>query len=470
MNLYAAVAMLAIGLAAGFLAAWLLRARDLWRLQSDLARAEADRAAALQQSDSLAGQLRDETVARATAETRSAAEREAHAGRVAELTSLRGDIEARMKALAAEALHGTQESFVKLAGAVFEKHKQAADTLFSDKERAIEGLLGPIKASLQEYRTGLADIEKAREAAYGGLNAQLQEVVRAQGEVSRETRRLVTALRSPQTRGRWGEEQLKNVIELAGMTQHVDYLPQQTFDGADGRLRPDVVIRVPGDRRIVVDVKTPLLAYLDAVEATDDATREDHLLRHARQLRTHMRQLSEKRYWEALLPLTPDFVVMFIPGDNFYAAAAERDPTLWEDAVAARVLIVTPTTMVALAKTIASGWSQARLAEDARHIAELGRDLYKRLAAMGDHIAALGAALRRSVEHYNKFVGSIEGSVMPQARRFKDEFAIEGAYEALPDVAPLEIDTRPVREDRDLTVTRTELFPLAGGEHSTAAD
>lgn len=462
MNSYAAATMLMIGLAAGFLAAWLLRGRDV-------ARSEAARTLAAQRADSLLAQLQDATVARATAETRAETEQRAHAEKLGELTSLRSDIEARMKALAAEALHGSQESFLKLADAVFEKHKQAADTLFSDREKAIEGLLGPINASLQEYRKGLSEIEKAREAAYGALSMQMQEVARAQGEASRETRRLVTALRSPQTRGRWGEEQLKNVIEMAGMTRHVDYLPQQTIDGDEGRLRPDLVIRVPGDRRIVVDVKTPLLAYLDAVEASDDAVREDHLRRHARQLRTHMRQLSEKRYWEALLPLTPDFVVMFVPGENFYAAAAERDPKLFEDAVAARVLIVTPTTMVALAKTIASGWNQAKLAEDAQKIAELGRDLYKRLAAMGTHIVHLGAALRRSVEHYNSFVGSVEGSVMPQARRF-NELAIEGAREALPELRPLEVDTRQVRADRDLTIARPEVIPLAAAEHPPAAE
>jgi len=468
MSFYAVPLMLMVGLAAGFMAAWLLRGRDIARLQSDIGHAEAEQAALAGRADSLARQLQDEAVARATAETRVDAERRAHAERLSELTSLRGDIEARMKALAAEALHGSQESFLKLAGAVFEKHQQAAETLLGDKEKAIEGLLGPINASLQEYRKGLTEIENARQAAYGSLSSQLQEVARAQGEVSRETRRLVTALRSPQTRGRWGEQQLKNVIELAGMAPHVDYLTQHTIEGDERRLRPDVVIRVPGDRRIVVDAKTPLLAYLDAVEATEDTAREEHLRRHAQQLRGHMRQLSEKRYWEALLPLTPDFVVMFIPGDNFYAAAAERDPKLFEDAIAARVLIVTPTTMVALAKTIASGWNQAKLAEDARHIAELGRDLYKRLAAMGNHIVQLGASLRRSVEHYNGFVGSIEGSVMPQARRF-NELAIEGAHEALPELRPLDVDTRQVRHDRDLVVVRPEIVALAG-EHQPAAE
>jgi DNA recombination protein RmuC len=294
-------------------------------------------------------------------------------------------------------------------------------------------------------------------------------VARAQGEVSRETRKLVTALRAPQTRGRWGEQQLKNVVELSGMAPHVDYLSQETIDADEKRLRPDLIIRVPGERRIVVDAKTPLLAYLDAVEADDDAVREEHLRRHAQQLRGHMKQLSDKRYWQALLPLTPDFVVMFVPGENFYAAAAERDPTLFEDAIAARVLIVTPTTLIALAKTIASGWNQAKLADEARHIAELGRDLYKRLAAMGNHIVQLGASLRRSVEHYNGFVGSVEGSVMPQARRF-NELAIAGTHEALPELRPIDIDLRQVRNDRDLAVAAGEIVALPAADRVPAAE
>jgi DNA recombination protein RmuC len=250
---------------------------------------------------------------------------------------------------------------------------------------------------------------------------------------------------------------LQNVIELAGMSPHVDFTAQQTIEGEDGKLRPDCVIRVPGDRRIVVDAKTPLTAYLDAVEALEDEAREAHLKRHAQQLRTHMKQLADKKYWEALLPLTPDYVVMFIPGENFYAAAVERDPQLFEDAIAARVLIVTPTTLIALAKAIAAGWRQEKMAEHARQVAELGRDLYRRLATMGGHIVQVGGGLSRAVEHYNKFVGSLEASVMPQARRF-NEFAVEGTHEALPELRPIEVDARQL-VGRDVMLSAVETSP-----------
>ncbi|HKS89213.1 MAG TPA: DNA recombination protein RmuC [Stellaceae bacterium] len=447
MSAYAVSLVLLIGIFAGFALAWLVRGRDLARLRDEL----ASRTAA---TDSLARDLQDEKMARAALAAGQAAEDRAHEKELAALAALRGDVETTLKALAAEALQTSNQAFLSLAGEVFDKHRQAAATLLGEKEKAIEGMLAPISATLEEYRKGLSEIEKAREAAYGGLRTQLIDV-------SRETRQLATALRAaPQTRGRWGELQLQNVIELAGLSSHVDFVPQQTIEGRDGRLRPDVVIRVPPDRRIVVDAKTPLVAYLDAVEANDDALREEHLRRHARQLRTHMKQLSDKKYWEALLPLTPDYVVMFIPGENFYSAAIERDRELFEDAIAARVLVVTPTTMIALAKTIANGWDQQRLAVEARQVAELGRELYKRLAAMGGHIVQLGASLGRVVEHYNGFVGSIENSVMPQARRF-NELAIGRTLEALPELAAIETDARQVRPDRDLTLIPAEMVPPA---------
>jgi DNA recombination protein RmuC len=259
---------------------------------------------------------------------------------------------------------------------------------------------------------------------------------------------------SPKTRGRWGEQQLQNVIELAGMSPHVDFTSQQTIAGEDGRLRPDCVIRVPGGGCLVVDAKTPLTAYLDAVEALEDEAREAQLRRHAQQVRNHMKQLSDKRYWEALLPLTPDYVVMFIPGENFFAAAVERDPALFENAIAARVLIATPTTMVALAKAITAGWRQQELSEHADKIAALGRELYKRLVTMGGHIAQVGSGLNRAVEHYNKFVGSLERSVMPQAREFK-ELVVKDTHEALPELKPIELDAREL-VGRDVILTPIE--------------
>ncbi len=469
MSAYVAPLMLLVGVLAGMAAAWLMRGRDVARLQGEIHRAEAERDAAAERRDSLARELESERVAHAALAGEQGAEQRAHDRNLAALAALRGDIETKLQALAAEALRGNQQSFLSLAGQVFDNHRQAAATLLGDKEKAIAALLAPISASLEEYRKGLSEIEKAREAAYGGLASHLQEVARAQSDVSRETRKLVTALQAaPKTRGRWGEQQLHNVMELSGMTPYIDFEAEKTLDHDDTRLRPDIIIRLPGDRRIIVDAKTSMAAYLDAVEAGGDDERQSHLDRHARQLRTHMKQLAGKSYWDAL-PCTPDFVVMFIPGENFFAAAIERDPQLFEDAIAARVLIVTPTTLIALAKAIAFGWRQEKVAENAKKVAELGRDLYRRLAAMGGHVINLGKGLDGAVRHYNHFIGSLEGRVMPQARKFS-ELEVEGTGDPLPELRPVEIEPRRLRPDSELVAPPATLVPLSAGSAAEATD
>jgi DNA recombination protein RmuC len=387
-----------------------------------------------------------------------AAERKAHDERIAALTSLRGEFEQTLKGMAADALDGSQKSFLQLAEQVFVRHKEGADKTLEARQKEIAALLAPINSSLEAYKKGLSEIETARAAAYGGLSEEMKALVQMQADASAQTRKLVNALQAaPKTRGRWGEHQLHNVMELSGMAAHVDFLPERTIDGDDGRLRPDIIIRLPGERRIVVDAKTSMAAYLDALEAADDDAREAHLALHARQLRTHMRLLSGKQYWDAL-PCTPDFVAMFIPGENFYAAAIERDPALFEDAIAAKVLIVTPTTLIALAKAIAIGWRQEALADNARKIGEAGRELYKRLAVMGDHVGRLGAGLDSAVKHYNSFVGSLESRVMPQARKFT-ELDVEGAGEPLAELKPVEAQTRLLRGDEG-PPRDAEIIPL----------
>ncbi len=256
------------------------------------------------------------------------AEERGHEREIAGLTELRGEIEMKLQALAADALQKNQSSFLNLANEVFTKHRDGATKDLGEGQKAIAALLAPLAATLEEYRQSAAAIEGARIAQYSGLATEIQGLVRMQEDASAQTRKLVTALQAaPKTRGRWGEHQLHNVLELAGMTPFIDFTIERTIDLDDNRLRPDVVIRLPGDRRIVVDAKTSMAAYLDAVEASDDDTREIRLVAHARQLRTHMRQLAAKAYWDAL-PFNPDFVVMFIPGENFFAAAIERDPQL----------------------------------------------------------------------------------------------------------------------------------------------
>jgi DNA recombination protein RmuC len=387
-----------------------------------------------------------------------AAERGAHEERLATLSTLRVEFEQTMKGLAADALQQSQQSFLGLANEVFDKHHKGAAATLDQRQKDIAALLEPIKMTLDQYKTGLGEIEKARAAAYGGLSEEMRALALMQADASAQTRKLVNALQAaPKTRGRWGEHQLHNVMELSGMSAHVDFLPEQTIDGDDSRLRPDVIIRLPGERRIVVDAKTSMAGYLDAIEAADDEAREAHLMAHARQLRTHMRLLAGKQYWDAL-PCTPDFVAMFIPGENFYAAAIERDPQLFEDAIENKVLIVTPTTLIALAKAIAIGWRQEKIAENARHIGELGRDLYRRLATMSGHVAGVGAGLDSAVRRYNELVGSLESRVMPQARRF-NELEVEGTGEALPELKPVETQTRALRE-AEAGLRDAEIIPL----------
>jgi DNA recombination protein RmuC len=279
----------------------------------------------------------------------------AHEKEVATLKDVRGGIDEELKHLAAEALRANQGAFLALANQVFEKHKSGADAELAARQSAVADLVSPLAEALKSLREETQQLERNRAQAYGSLSGELRAVAETQNAVRTETTRLVQALRaSPKTRGRWGEHTLQNVLELSGLSPYCDFSTEETFDRSDGRIRPDVVIRLPGGRHLVVDAKTSTAAYLDAIEATADADRERHLVLHAAQTREHMRKLAAKSYWEALT-VTPDFVVMFIPGDNFYSAAVERDPALFEDAVAQRVIIVTPSTLIALAKAVAFG-------------------------------------------------------------------------------------------------------------------
>ena len=457
MEALVAALLLIVGLAIGGVAAWLLRGRELAAERERTVRAEA---AQLR----LNLELHQARVALAEANATLAAEEKAHQREIEALAKLRGEIETKMQALAAEALQKNQETFLGLANEVFTKHRDGASSHLEARQKEITALLAPISASLEEYRKGLVDVEKARAAAYGGLSEEMKALVLMQADASAQTRKLVNALQAaPKTRGRWGEHQLHNVMELSGMSAYVDFLTEQTLGGDDGKLRPDVIIRLPGERHIVVDAKTSMAAYLDAIEAADDETREAHLLLHAKQLRTHMKLLSGKAYQDAL-PCTPDFVAMFIPGENFYAAAIERDPQLFEDAIENKVLIVTPTTLIALAKAIAVGWRQEKIAENARHIGELGRELYRRLAVMGTHVAGVGAGLDSAVKRYNDLVGSLESRVLPQARRF-NELELEGAQEPLAELRPVETQLRPLRA-LEPTQRDAEIIPLIAAERA----
>jgi DNA recombination protein RmuC len=373
---------------------------------------------------------------------------QAHQEKVAALTDVKAGIESHLKAMAAEVLQSNQGTFLELANQAFAKHKVGVDADLEARQKAVAELVSPLQETLLSYRDKVEQMERSRAEAYGSLSGELKSVAETQHAVRAETTKLVQALRaSPKTRGRWGEHTLQNVLELSGLSPYCDFSTEETFDRWEGNVRPDVVIRLPGGRHLVVDAKTSTSAYLDAIEASNDADRERHLTLHAAQTREHMKKLAAKSYWDGLTE-TPDFVVMFIPGENFYAAAVERDAGLFEDAAAQRVIIVTPSTLIALAKAVAFGWRQEKVAENARKVHDLGRELYRRVTTMADHIQDCGGALNKSVKCFNEFIGSLEQSVMPQARRF-NELEVEGTAAEIPVLKHIETEPRLLRADRD---------------------
>jgi DNA recombination protein RmuC len=343
--------------------------------------------------------------------------------------------------LSRQALESNNSQFLELADARLAHAQQAARGDLDHRTQAIEQLLTPLRDQLGRYEQGLRLLELERQKAYTGLSEQVQSLTQSQDKLQSETRNLVTALRSPATRGRWGEMQLRRVVEMAGMVEHCDFEQQVTTDGTDGKLRPDMVVTLPGARQVVVDAKVPLQAFLDANEANDEAERKAHLVVHARHLRTHVDALSKKGYWEQF-ENSPEYVVAFIPGDALLAAALEHDPTLLEHAVSHQVLLATPTTLIALLRMVASGWQQEALAENAREVQDMGRELYKRLATFGDHMARTGRSLSGAVESYNRAVGSLERNVLPQARRFHELGVVGGADKEMPELEPIEAGAR----------------------------
>jgi len=355
-----------------------------------------------------------------------------------------GELRQAFQALAADALSSNNQSFLQLAKASLERFQSEGRSDLEAKQKAVETLVAPIKDSLNKVDAQIQQMEKERSHAYGSISKHLESVAATQKDLQAETGNLVKALRAPSVRGRWGEIQLKRVVEMAGMTAYCDFDEQRTVTTDDGRIRPDLVIKLPGGKRIVVDAKTPLQAYLEAIETNDDNVRRLKLADHARQVRDHLNKLGYKSYWEQF-EATPEFVVMFLPGETFFSAALEQDPGLIEQGVAQRVIPASPTTLIALLKAVAYGWNQEKLARNAQQISALGRDLHERLRTMANHMDAMRKGLDRAVEAYNKAAGSFENRVMVTARKFPELGA--AVTEDIPEIPQIETTTRTLSLD-----------------------
>ncbi len=365
------------------------------------------------------------------------------------------------KALSADALKSSNESFLELAKATLEKYQEGAKSTLDQKSKSVEEFVKPLKESLEKVNVQIEAIEKTRREDYGMLSQNLAGLRTETTSLNTETRNLTNALRTPIVRGRWGEVQLRKVVELAGMVEYCDFIEQPSVQGEEGRLRPDMVVNLPGGKNVVVDSKVPLEAYLKAQESTDIETARGHMRDHARQIRTHIAKLRAKSYAEQF-ESTPEFVVMFLPGESFFSAALEHEPGLIEEGAAQNVIIATPTTLIALLRSVAYGWKQEKIAESAQEIRDLGVELHKRMRVLAEHVMDIGDGLNRAVGAYNKSVGSLESSVLPAARRFP-ELGLSGQPE-IPQLTPVE------RTTRALNSPELSLFTLHETRKSDAAD
>lgn len=373
-------------------------------------------------------------------ETRLESERTIAKEKAAMLEETTNRMTDAFNALSAKALSENNQSFIHLAGETFARYVTAAKNDFENREKAVRDVIRPVADALENYDRQVRAMENAREKAYGELSQQVASLGQTQNALQRETGKLVNALRAPHVRGRWGEITLRRVVEISGMQNRCDFLEQQTDQARESSTRPDMIIQLPGNRKIVVDSKVPLMAYLDSLEDENRDRIDEMLARHAAHVRTHVKQLAQKEYWSRFQP-TPEFVILFMPGENFFSAALAKDAGLIEEAADKGVILATPTTLISLLKAVAYGWKQENAAENARMVSDLGNELYGRLARMVGHFNSLGSDLDRCVSAYNKTVGSLERRVLPSARKFEELGVLLGEGKNIPRLSP--VDNKP---------------------------
>jgi len=388
---------------------------------------------------SASDELRSESVRRAAAETNL--EHERRALQASEDTQAR--LSDTFKALSSEALNSNNAAFLELARQALEVQHTGAKADLEKRQQAITELVAPVKVSLEKFETKVSELEKIREGAYAGLTEQVRSLLASQIQLRTETTNLVQALRAPQVRGRWGEIQLRRVVEMAGMLNHCDFYEQESREGEAGRLRPDLVVRLPAGKTIVVDAKAPITSYVDAVALTSEDERRAKLADYARLVRSHVTALGRKAYWDQF-EASPELVVLFLPGEHYFGAALEQDPELIEFGVDQKVIIATPTTLISLLRAVAYGWRQEALAENAQEVADLGKLIYERIATMAKHWSSVGDRLESAVNAYNDASGSLETRVLVSARKLKELKAGAEGEEIKP-VEPVDLAVRKLQ-------------------------